>query len=779
MASKGPNREEKQVREIANTVQRLSHEHGVEVGDELDPESPATLPDLQNLMRQVKKLDGELKQARHRLEQQELKVKAEAEAADAAAAVVASEREALEEVAEAAAVEAEVLKAKAVELAEKEAALVVLARELENRRIEAEAGFAAENRAALETLEAERQAVIDELSKLRDKAVADRQAACAAVDASQETVQRERAQALDRLHEELTSREAELDEREQRVARAERIVGAREADLAEEQELLDATVARRVSEQVALAEGEVAVERQRVAVLREQLAASVSELEELRHSTSSLDGRPAAEVLSELSDLRRRCRELQSDLLERPDVAALDRLAEAQRQNEAFAEQIFGYRRENAELNMRLSRNATAANEIEVARDRVSILESMLAGYREELAAARRDWDSLTDAKSAASPFPSLAKIDVDPEAQNPDVRTRPVESLPRLVESLQQRMAVAMPGRTLYYETSEIRVFLAGLASSRLHLLQGISGTGKTSLPLAFARAVQGGCEVIEVQAGWRDRQDLLGFYNSFEKRFDERRMTQALYSASTPQYADRPFLIVLDEMNLSHPEQYFADFLSLLERGTDRIELMTASVENHPRRLIEGRYLPVADNVWFIGTANRDETTVAFADKTYDRAHVMELPEAPRPFAVKPMPESAPVSLGGLNKLFADARDEAANSFERVMRFLDDDMAPELGKVFNVGWSHRLRRIAETFVPVMVVSDGQDRTRAEAEAADHLLATKVFRKLEGRFDVSADDFKLLEDHLLSKWRESFGDDTLPAKSVSIIEREAHRLGG
>jgi len=779
MASKGPNQEEKQVREIANAVERIGKEHGFEVADEMDPGAPVALSDLRLLLRQVKKLDGELKQARHRLEQQEARVKAEMEAAAAASAIIDSEREALEELAEVAAVEAEVLKAKAVDLAEKDAALVVLARDLENRRIEADAGFAAENRAALETLEAERRAMSAEISRLRDKAVADREAASAAADASQEAVRQEKAVALDQLRDELTSREVELEAREQRVARAERIVGAREADLVEEQELLDAAVARRVSEQVTLTEGELAVERQRVAVLRQQLAESVSNLEELRRSASSLDGRPTAEVSAELSQLRKRCGELQADLLERPDAAALDRLAEAQRQNETFAEQVFGYRRENAELNMRLSRNATAANEIEVARDRVSILESMLAGYRVELAAAREDWDSLTDAKSAATPFPSLAKIDADPEAQNPDVRTRPVESLPRLVESLQQRMAVAMPGRTLYYETSEIRVFLGGLASSRLHLLQGISGTGKTSLPLAFARAVQGGCEVIEVQAGWRDRQDLLGFYNSFEKRFDERRMTQALYTASTPQYADRPFLIVLDEMNLSHPEQYFADFLSLLERGTDRIELMTASVENHPRRLIEGRYLPVARNVWFIGTANRDETTVAFADKTYDRAHVMELPEAPRPFDVKAMPESAPVSLGGLNELFARARDQAASSFERVMGFLDDDMAPELGKVFNIGWSHRLRRIAKTFVPVMVVSDGQDKTRAEAEAADHLLATKVFRKLEGRFDVSADDFKLLEDHLLTKWRESFGDDTLPAKSVSIIEREAHRLGG
>ena len=57
----------------------------------------------------------------------------------------------------------------------------------------------------------------------------------------------------------------------------------------------------------------------------------------------------------------------------------------------------------------------------------------------------------------------------------------------------------------------------------SRLHLLQGISGTGKTNLPVAFAGAIGAECKVIEIQAGWRDRQDLLGHYNVFERKFYE----------------------------------------------------------------------------------------------------------------------------------------------------------------------------------------------------------------------------------------------------------------
>ena len=160
--------------------------------------------------------------------------------------------------------------------------------------------------------------------------------------------------------------------------------------------------------------------------------------------------------------------------------------------------------------------------------------------------------------------------------------------------------------------------------------LLQGISGTGKTSLPLAFASAVGGGIEIIEVQAGWRDRQDLVGYYNAFHRHYYATNFLQALYKAGTPAYRDRLFLMVLDEINLSRPEQFFADFLSALEQpvGERRLTLVNDPVSQAPRLMMEGRHLPIPPNVWFIGTANHDESTAEFADKTYDRAHVMEMP-------------------------------------------------------------------------------------------------------------------------------------------------------
>ena len=209
----------------------------------------------------------------------------------------------------------------------------------------------------------------------------------------------------------------------------------------------------------------------------------------------------------------------------------------------------------------------------------------------------------------------------------------------------------------------------------SKLHLLQGISGTGKTSLPLAFARATGAGHTIVEVQAGWRDKTDLLGHFNSFEHRFQEMNFLQGLYQAQCPAYRDRLYLIVLDEMNLSRPEQYFAEFLSALELDEKKqfITLLPTAAPAAPLGFHDGRQLRIPPNVWFIGTANHDETTVEFADKTYDRAHVMELPHEYKPFPLnKKLRARHPLAVAALTDAFTHARkthaDEAGHAYEFI---------------------------------------------------------------------------------------------------------------
>jgi hypothetical protein len=311
-------------------------------------------------------------------------------------------------------------------------------------------------------------------------------------------------------------------------------------------------------------------------------------------------------------------------------------------------------------------------------------------------------------------------------------------------------------------------------MAMSRLHLLQGISGTGKTSLPLAMARALGAGSTLVEVQAGWRDRQDLIGHFNAFERRFYEAEFLQALYRAQCPRYANSVYIVVLDEMNLSHPEQYFADLLSALEQDPQhqKLDLMTASVEPAPALLQNGRTLPLPGNVWFVGTANHDETTKDFADKTYDRAHVMELPRHREFFKPKRSKARPPVSLTALQGAFSAAQGLYQKQATDAYRFVDGSFADILGRRFRVGWGNRLERQMLDFVPVVLAGGG-----TLTEAVDHVLSTKLLRKIRDRHDTRPEDLEALRIAVEDAWPRLRSEGE-PLKSKEIIRSELRRLG-
>ena len=115
-----------------------------------------------------------------------------------------------------------------------------------------------------------------------------------------------------------------------------------------------------------------------------------------------------------------------------------------------------------------------------------------------------------------------------------------------------------------LYYDISDIRRFIAGMAVSHILILQGMSGTGKTSLAYAFGEFLDNTTTVIPVQPMWKERTDLIGYYNEFTKRFNETDLLKKMYEAN---YSKDIYVTVLDEMNIARVEYYFAEFLSLLE--------------------------------------------------------------------------------------------------------------------------------------------------------------------------------------------------------------------
>lgn len=321
-----------------------------------------------------------------------------------------------------------------------------------------------------------------------------------------------------------------------------------------------------------------------------------------------------------------------------------------------------------------------------------------------------------------------------------------------------------------LFYTPETLQLFVGGLAMSRLILLQGISGTGKTKLAQAFASIVgdnsNGGqsdiysCScIIPVQAGWRDNQDLLGYYNAFEKKFYEKPFSKGLYTASTPQFKNRLFFLILDEMNLSHPEQYFADFISAMEQANSSIfdPLAVELLSGMSKEIMESKRWPkhlqyekiiVPPNVWFIGTANHDETTMEFADKTYDRAHVMVMERnTQKTHYQKVTKGAAHWSAEDLRSAFAEAQESAAGEKQAAwvtekMHALKDVLKSE----FDVSFGNRLERQIRDFVPVVCAAGGTKEL-----ALDHLLATKIVRKgkITGLFGVQEDSLVKLKDEI------------------------------
>lgn len=132
---------------------------------------------------------------------------------------------------------------------------------------------------------------------------------------------------------------------------------------------------------------------------------------------------------------------------------------------------------------------------------------------------------------------PSLTKVDSETETDDfkADIARRTqrpeLKTLGEVVSHVKNFAGSRPIEEQLYYTDDDIRAFLAGMAVSRLIILQGMSGTGKSSLPRIFSEAISGFNRLIPVESSWRGRNELLGYYNDFNKKFNAKIFTVELY--------------------------------------------------------------------------------------------------------------------------------------------------------------------------------------------------------------------------------------------------------
>ena len=197
---------------------------------------------------------------------------------------------------------------------------------------------------------------------------------------------------------------------------------------------------------------------------------------------------------------------------------------------------------------------------------------------------------------------------------------------------------AELLSDRRYRFHVLQVAHFGCSLATKPFTILTGNSGTGKTKLAQLFAQWLDPGTRMkperyalVPVGADWTDNRNVLGFVNHLKTDEDTGQPTfqstpildMVLNANADPMH---PYFVILDEMNLSHVERYFSDFLSAMESG----EAVPVHSEDDDLPTSSGQTIPpkvtIPPNLFVIGTVNVDETTYMFSPKVLDRANVLE---------------------------------------------------------------------------------------------------------------------------------------------------------
>ena len=318
------------------------------------------------------------------------------------------------------------------------------------------------------------------------------------------------------------------------------------------------------------------------------------------------------------------------------------------------------------------------------------------------------------------SRFPKLTYVDNNYKDRDTSIMFKEGLSLEELCNSF-RNYAASKHG--FYYTIDVVRQLFAGIATSKLIILEGISGTGKTSLAYVLGKFFCFDSAIIPVQPSWKDRSELLGYYNEFTKRFNETEFLKSLYITT---YRKDLNVIVLDEMNLARIEYYFAEFLSVMEMKDKEnwvIDLIPSQEKGDPKHLEEGK-LRIPQNVIFIGTANNDDSTFTISDKVYDRAISLFFDDKGRPFEAE---EQEPISIpyAQLEALFAEAKKQFAVSQVMLDKF--DELDNFVIRKFKLAFGNRILKQLDTFVPNYVACGG-----SEVDAFDFIFTNKILKKFE-----------------------------------------------
>lgn len=441
-------------------------------------------------------------------------------------------------------------------------------------------------------------------------------------------------------------RRKELAELEKAIMEAQKMQTELPA-VREEYESLKKALERKVEIEVAISAGEERMKQNEVE-LKEQhsrFEEIVREMEPLKKKHDDLQG-----DCTELSGQIRRLLEQSAEV--QAQVSSLNTqlpILKTQAKNAEDAEiraseHLEQLRKRQSELDERCR---VLERKQEAAERELSSVQNQLAGAKAEFTALNAQLPALR--KEAQALGQQISSDDPVEDEALQELLSGPVPLVVRRFvddaheqEKLQDFRS-ALRDAHLNFSDRTVKAFHTSLKCQDINpltVLAGVSGTGKTLLPVKYAEFMGINQIILSVQPRWDSAQDLFGFYNYLERRYKSTELSRSLlhmdpysdiFTSPEDEKVRRGLLMVLlDEMNLARPEYYFSEFLSKLElRRTvdpaDAASRSRATIELDTGTGHRSFSIWVPDNILFVGTMNEDESTQTLSDKVLDRANVL----------------------------------------------------------------------------------------------------------------------------------------------------------
>lgn len=626
----------------------------------------------------------------------------------------------------------------------KSSALAALEKELSDFRSkrlkEIEEAEESERTRIRESIAKEREDWDDERSKKSDQLAAER-----------EEIEKLRG-VLSAQMDEINRRNSEFQDRERDLEDMEERMRARAKKRSER---LDQEAEELAAEYRATADSEKAAMADENARLRASLRTQEDLLSAYRELEVRLGGQTPEKVLLDLNSKTEEIRTLREELVSRPTDELRDRyetIARAMQSKDAVIEDL--------QRKVEAATQATAAvadlkRQIQEAKAQSDTSERLARIYETsakqataELEKLQADFDRLygtpagEDERREEIEMPYILRANARPAETAPDVNE--LEWLNGIHQACEDY--------GLHFNKRLLTAFHTSLKTAEwapLTVLAGVSGTGKSELPRLYSHFGGLYFAPVSVQPNWDSQESMLGFFNSIDNRFDAQPVLNFLAQTQKdwepeadgyPGLRDAMSLVLLDEMNLAHPELYFAEFLSKLElrRGT-RQNLPQLDVKIGSG--MKPYKLPLGRNVLWVGTMNQDETTKSLSDKVLDRSIVMNFPrptELKRRQVLRPLDERNRGAIlsnrtwGSWCQMKSTFTDEEIRPYKEFI----EEMNASLG-VAGRAIGHRVWQSVEYYMSnypeVLAATDRAAKAEAMHIAFEDQLVQKVMPKLRG----------------------------------------------